>query len=199
MRRRRRALVPAVGREAVSTSWRGHAVPDPARPADYGAGASYRRADRYVGGGQPRQYPDPQRLHSPSRARLATAAGPLTGASPAGGHPVTTWDFRAPDRVGSAQARSIQAMYGMGQAGELGEVRWGMPGMPRDAVYRGELGRLQAMHGAQLVAQDARRVGVPGNRSGVRAGMGTGIPSQAGLPSLPLSPAAAVLAEMGGW
>lgn len=196
MWRRTRARMPMPTREATSTAWVGYTGPDPSRPADYGPGASYRRPDRYVGTGQPRQQPDPQRVQG---TEVAMQQRPLTQASPAGGRLVGVWDHRAPDPVGAAQVRAITALYGAGQAGQLGEIRWGAGGRPRDSVYLGELGPLQLMHGAQLVAQDARRVGVPGARSTVRGGMGTGIPSQTGLPSYPLSPAQAVLAEMAGW
>lgn len=198
----RRGFLPWLSDVTSSTSWQGGTGPDPIRPADYGETASRRRADRYVGTGQPRQEPDPQRLRrggAPNLAVVADERRPLARRSPAGGTTVAVVDFRAPDPVGSAQVRSVDAMYGAGQAGELGEVRWGMPGMPRDAVYDGELGRLQAMHGAQTVAQNLTDVSPGANRSTFRGGMLSGLPGTTGLADMPLSDAQAVLIQTSGY
>jgi hypothetical protein len=184
----------------TSTSSIGYSGPDPDRPAQFGDSASQRRADRYVGTGQPRQYPDPQRIASGAvLAVIADDERPLARGSPAGGRTVTTVDHRDPEPIGAAQMTSINVMYGAGQAGKLGEVRWGLPGMPRDRVYDGELGPLQAMHGAQTVGQDMLNVSPGHNLSTFRGGMMTGLPSSSGMASMPLNDVQSVLAETYGY
>lgn len=197
----RRGFLATISDLSTSLSWNGDSGPDPDRPADYGPGAGLRRPDRYVGTGQPRQEPDRQKLRrGPVYAPLPASARPLTSSSPAGGRAETVVDFREPDPVGSAQVRSINAMYGAGQAGELGEVRWGMPGMPRDATYAGELGPMQQMHGAQTVGQTMAALTTIGSRPEFRGGMMTGLPSTTGMTDMPLSDAQTVLIEtMGYW
>lgn len=176
----------------TSTTWQGGAGPDPNRPADLGPGPSYRRADRYIGRGQPRQYPDPQKLRQgPVYAPALAEHRPLTQSSPAGGVTTTVVDHRGPEPIGTAQVLSIQAIYGAAQAGELGEIRWGMPGMPRDSVYDGDLGARQRWFGAQGVGQPAR--------VGVRGGMLSGLPSTGAPGSMPLSDVQSALIQSAGF
>lgn len=192
-------FLETVGTVARGWSYRGAPqTPDPDRPADYSAAASGRRADRYTGHGQPRQYADPQKIRSATsndRRIMVAQDKPLSAAAPVGQY----GDRGLPaDPTGTATVLSIQAMYGAGQAGELGEIRWGMAGNSYEGSgYYGELGQLQRYHGAQTVAQDMMAIGTVGNRSTYRGGILSGLPSTTGVPGLPLSPVAQVLIQTG--
>jgi hypothetical protein len=192
-------FLETVGLIARGWSYRGGPqTPDPNRPADYSAAGGARRADRYTGHGQPRQYPDPQKLrsvNSPERRVMVAEDRPLAVAARVGQY----GDRGLPaDPTGTATVLSIQAMYGAGQAGELGEIRWGMAGNSYErSGYYGDLGQLQRYHGAQTVAQDMRAIGTVGNRSTFRGGILSGLPSTTGVPGLPLSPVAQVLVQTG--
>jgi hypothetical protein len=188
--------LPSPGKLVSSTSWKGYTGP-PASGSDFGPGASYRRADRYVGRGQPRVYPDPQ---APSGARVYRAIAdderPLARGAPAG-----RFGGRglAADPTGSAAAGSIDVMYGAAMAGMLGNVRIGLrPGTVGNGLtYFGDLGRLQRFHGAQTVAQDMRAIATRGNRSTYRGGMMSGLPDTNGIAGLPLSDPQRVLLAAG--
>ena len=114
-----------------------------------------------------------------ARAALPVAARRSTG-TPSNGAQVVRTDFRLPAPQAVATQRAIETLYGRGQAGQLGQVRYGERASQRDA---GDLGPHQLLRGAQGV----------GTRATIRPGFNRGLPATSSIPGLPANAMLAAL------
>jgi hypothetical protein len=111
------------------------------------------------------------------------APGPLpvdrsalrSGAS-ANGRAYVVTDYSAPAPVATATIQSIETLYGAGQAGRLGQVRWGERA---SEAFRGDLGALQRFAGGQGVPRVATRDTIRANS------LEAGLPSTSTVPGQP--------------
>lgn len=124
------------------------------------------------------------------RARLAALsnrvpptppAGELTTGARSNGLPVAKVDYRRPDPTAVAQQRSIDTVYGRGQAGLTGLIRWGLDGGANR--YAGDLGPVQRFHGGAHV----------GNAASIRPGFRGGLPATSTIPGQPANPMLSLL------
>jgi len=114
-----------------------------------------------------------------ARAALPVAARRSTG-TPSNGAQVVRTDFRLPAPQAVATQRAIETLYGRGQAGQLGQVRYGERASQR---YAGDLGPHQLLRGAQGV----------GTRATIRPGFNRGLPATSSIPGLPANAMLAAL------
>lgn len=105
-----------------------------------------------------------------SRRVAPVAAGARTD----NGVAVVRTDYRNPDPIARQQIRSIEMLYGAGQAGRLGNIRWGERASSASS-FKGDLGPLQRYRGAQGVSTSAT----------IRPGFNRGLPSTSTVPGAP--------------
>jgi len=114
-----------------------------------------------------------------ARAALPVAARRSTG-TPSNAAQVVRVDYRLPAPQAVAMQRSIEMLYGRGQAGQLGQVRYGERAGQR---YAGDLGPHQLLRGAQTV----------GTAGTMRPGFNRGLPATSSIPGLPANAMLAAL------
>lgn len=120
-----------------------------------------------------------------ARAALPVAARRSTG-TPSNGAQVVRVDYRLPAPQAVAMQRSIETLYGRGQAGALGQVRYGERASKR---YAGDLGPHQLLRGAQGVGTSAT----------IRPGFNRGLPSTSSVPGMPANAMLSALLADHAW
>ncbi len=113
------------------------------------------------------------------RGALPASARRSTGLPGNAAQTVRT-DYRLPSAQAVAMQTAIETLYGAGQAGKLGQVRYGENASQR---YAGDLGPHQRLKGAQTV----------GTAAGIRPGFNRGLPATSTIPGLPANPMLAAL------
>lgn len=117
---------------------------------------------------------------------LPVDGSPLRSGAPSNAQPIVVTSYQRPDRVGSAAVRAIDTLYGAGQAGRLGQVRWGERG---GLSFRGDLGALQRYAGGQGVPRVATRDTIRANS------LEAGLPSTSTVPGQPANQMLALLIQ----
>lgn len=114
---------------------------------------------------------------------------PLRLGSPSNAEPVVAIDYRQPSAIAESTVRSIQAMYGAGQSGQLGNIRFGEKSSTYSGQsYGGDLGPLQRFAGAQ---------GRVGTAATIRnsAALESGLPGTSTVPGQPANQMLALLIQ----
>jgi hypothetical protein len=118
---------------------------------------------------------------------------PLTLGAPANAAARAVVDYLQPAPIAEAQVRSIDAMYGAGQSGKLGNIRFGEQSSTyTGASYGGDLGPLQRFSGAQ------GRVGTAATMRNNGA-LESGLPGTSTVPGQPANQMLALLISSSGW
>lgn len=114
---------------------------------------------------------------------------PLKLGSAGNAQPVVAVDYQRPAPIAEATVRSIETLYGAGQAGKLGNIRWGEKSSTLTGhSYGGDLGPLQRFSGAQ---------GRVGTAATIRnsAALESGLPGTSTVPGQPANQMLALLIQ----
>lgn len=119
---------------------------------------------------------------------------PLKLGAPGNAAPAVVLDYRQPSPIGESSVRSIDAMYGAANAGELGMIRWGEKSSTLTGhSYGGDLGPLQRFSGAQAA------IGSPAIIRNTQALEGNGLPGTSTVPGQPANQILAMLIRNNGY
>ena len=113
---------------------------------------------------------------------------PLRDGAAGNGERTAYVDYRAPHPLSVSAQQGIDTLYGEGQAGKLGNIRWGEKSATWEGhSYAGDLGPLQRYAGGQLVGTLATQRN--------SAAMEAGLPATSTVPGQPANPMLALLIQ----